>query len=1145
MKEQKEKNNINNFCHLHLHSTYSFTDGYGLPEQYIGRAVELGQPGIAVTDHGNISVHYKWYKTCNKAGIKPVLGCEFYIVEKNEEIRTRGYNHITVLVKNNIGYSNLTKLVTKAWTEQFYYKPRITFQQLFDNQEGLIVLSGCLSSPIMQLLKDNNIKEAEKMIERFNENIEEFYIEVQPISFPEGKIAYERLVDLYQKKLKKKGYKWVASNDCHYVLKEHQKIQEVLLCIQSKDTMDNPDHWKFDQDDFYLKSRKEMEDSLKACFPNTDFTDALDESLKILDKVDFEFPKADPIKFPIPDEEKVQKLRDMCEEGMIKRGLFYDKHNDTAGFDWDQENEKMYRERLERELDIIVQKNFVDYFLVVADLVQWSKKQGILVGPARGSAAGSLACYALEITEVEPIRYDLIFERFIDLNREDLPDIDIDFEDVRRHEVKEYLEKKYGRNRVGNLPTFAVFKGKSAIDDVGGVFRIPLPVLDKVKSAIVERSGGDSRASFTLEDTFASELFTYPKEAMVQYPELKHSIEIEGQLRHMSQHAAGMVISNEDLNKFCALYKVKESYVTSLDYKDVSDIGLLKMDILGLKTLSVVSLTLRLIKERHKKNIDIYHLPLNDPKTYQGFVDGKLFAVFQFNGQAVNQVCRQIAPRDFDSLSAISALARPGPLNSGSTTMYINRRAGREKVTYPHHVMEDFTKETYGIVIYQEQVMRTMRELGKMSWKDTSEIRKLISRSQGVEKFNTFKEKFAAGAHENGMRMDQIDKVWDSICTFGSWAFNKSHSVSYSIISYWTMWLKMHYPMEFYSSVLALEEDEIEKKKIIKEYKQEGFKVLPIDINKSKQHFTIENEGLRIGFADIKNIGIGKAQKIVKNQPYESYFVFDNYKMGISDNTKQNLIDLGAFDSCSGQNGAINLFGEVMPDYQKKKMTFSERFDICPWDMEFNINKTWIPFVEENRTTFKNIPMRISELKEFESKDHAIIWGIAYDKNPRDGREVSSSKGKTLDPKKYLIVKLLNPAFIKYFKNATHISRWTLEGQWKNLIGLKRGLIEEGIDYVWEEQYTFMNFLLEDDTDFITVRMSHIVFPQYGNLVLEQTRPDDVLMIKGKMGSGIRMFFANKILNLRLYKELIENKNDIRNDEQKEKDYLYRGKMSK
>jgi len=1104
-----------NFVHLHCHNSYSFTDGYGLPEQYIARAVEIGQPGLATTNHGNISDHFKMYKQCNKAGIKPILGIEFYIVEDEKAIRSgRDYYHITVLVKNVIGYQNLMKLTTKSWIENFYYKPRITFKDLIDNQEGLIVFSGCLSSPVMKNIQNGNIKKAKEIVDLFHKNIEHFYIEVQPIAFKDGLKAYQTLLQLYNSHWKKEGMELVATNDCHYVLKEHSKIQEILLCVQTNDTMANPEHWKFDQDDFYLKTRKEMQESLNILHPEFDFTEALDNTVKISELVDFEFPKATPIKYPMNDEEKVSYLKLLCNEGMIKRKLIGE---DLSSLDLKGFEQKEYKKRLDYEIDLIIKKNFIDYFLVITDLVKWAKEHKILVGPARGSAAGSLVCYALEITEVEPIRYGLIFERFVDLNREDLPDIDIDFEDARRHEVKEYLENKYGKDKVGNLPIFVAFKGKSAIDDVGRVFKIPFSVLDKVKKAIIERSGGDSRASFTLEDTFVSDVFEYPKIAMKEYPELKHSIELEGQLRQMGQHAAGIVISNEPLTNFCSIYKIKDSQVISMDYKDASDTGLLKIDLLGLNTLSVISRAIKMIEERYNKKINIYNLPLDDPAVYKGFCDGKLFGIFQFDGQAVNQVCRQIMPKDFSSLSAISALARPGPLNSGNTTEYIQRRIKKKPIIYVHPIMQNITSDSYGIVIYQEQVMKIMREIGNMSWKDTSEIRKLISRSQGVEKFNTFKNKFIPGALKLGLSEPIANKIWLEMCHYGSWSFNKSHSVSYTIISYWTMWLKIYYPMEFYSSIMALTEHEDKKKKILKEYLKEGFKLLPVEINKSKEHFIIDGDCLRIGFSDIKGIGIKQSLSIANNQPYNSYTDFEvkNKKTRIKATTKQNLVNLGAFDSVGNRSVQTTLFGEHINEYQKTSITFSERFAICPWDMEFGLDKNWLPVIKENIKYFKKLPINISELKEMDKADDAVIYGIVYDKNLRDAREVSLTKGKPYDSEKYRIVHLLKPEIRKWFKN----NEWTSQLALKNYKLKHDKNVKEGIDYAIEEQFQFANFVVEDDTDFITVRLSAIAFPQYGKLIFENINAEDPVIIRGKLGSGIRMFFANKIVSLKEYKK--------------------------
>lgn len=1108
-----------NFVHLHVHSTYSLQDGIGLPEQYIKRTKELGQPGLAVTDHGNISGHYKWYKKCNKEGIVPILGCELYIVEKADEIRTRGYNHITVLVKNNTGYKNLMKLVTKSWCEQFYYKPRITWQDLFDHQEGLIVLSGCLSSPVMELLKDEKdlTKEAEEQLVLFNDKIDNFYIEFQPIGFAAGKPAYEKLIKLYNEKLKSKGFKAVVTNDCHYVLEEQSELQEILLCVQSKDKMDNPARWKFDQSDFFLKSRKQMEDSMRTCFPDFDCSEHLDETVRISESIDFEFPTTEPVRFPMPENEKESYFRKLCHEGVIKRGLYYNKDENNPKLDFTQEQEKIYSERINYEIDLIIKKNFLDYFLVIHDLIKWSKDNGILVGPARGSSAGSLACYALAITEVDPIKYGLIFERFIDLNREDLPDVDIDFEDVRRHEVKEYLEKKYGDDKIANLPTFAVFQGKSCLDDIGRVFRIPFSVIDKIKDALIERSGGDSRASMTVEDTFNSTVFEYPKKALAEFPMLKHAFTLEGQYRQMGQHAAGVMISNDPITDFCAFYKMKGTKVISLEYKDASEIGLLKIDLLGLNTLSVITKCLKLIKEKKGKKIDIYNLPLDDPKVFKAFRDGKLFGIFQFDGQAVNQVCRQIKPNTFEDLSAVSALARPGPLNSGNTTEYIQRKTGKKPVTFVHPIMKNITEDSYGIVIYQEQVMRIMREIGDMSWKDTSEIRKLISKSQGVEKFNTFKDKFIPGALGHGLSQEVADKIWEEMCSYGSWSFNKSHSISYAVIGYWTQWLKVHYPIEFYTAILSLTHQEGKKRNIMKEFVKEGFKIYPIDINLSEESFSMEKDGIRIGFTDIKGIGETAAKSIVSKQPYSSYTDFEYRLAGkrIGSKVKKLLIDLGAFDVLGNGNGAMTLFGYTEPEFEKEEVSLEKRLAVCPWGIDFGIDKNWLPFIQSIPKKFPELPTNISELKESEGVEDMVIYGIVYDKNLRDVREVSTSKGKELDPNAGKIIKLISERAKRTFGgNYTSVKA----------IGWKGKHLIRGEDYTVEEQYEFANFVVEDDTDFITVRLSQLKFPEYGKLIFSETKADDVLIFKGKLGSGIRMFFVNKIINLRILKEELENK---------------------
>lgn len=1286
----KQSNHKDRFVHLHLHDTYSFVDGFGTPEQYSKKCAELGQSAMATTNHGNVSSHFKWYKECRKRNIKPILGCEMYLVESAKQIeeKQREYNHITVLAKNNKGYKNLLKLVTKSWLENFYYKPRITLDELKENQEGLIILSGCLSGRVARMItegkSDNDIV---KEIEMQRKAFDDYYIEVAPLSFLEGKNAITKLYGL----AKRMKIPMVGTMDCHYVEKKHSKLHEVLLCIQTNTDWNSPSRWKFDQDDFYLKSREEMETSFKEIYPDLDFTEALDNTVKIADSVEFEFPKATPMKFPMKEKEKISYFKKLCSSGLKKRGL---------------SGNKQYIERAKYEIDMIIQKNFVDYFLIVTDLVQWAKKNRILVGPARGSAAGSLVCYLTEITEVDPLPFDLLFERFIDINREDLPDIDIDFEDRRRHEVKEYLSAKYGEKKVGNIATFSIFHGKSAIVDVARTFKLPFDEIDKLKSMVIERSGGDSRASFTLEDTFTSELFDYPKEMIKKYPQLQYAIDLEGQVRHLSEHASGYIISNENVTDYCAIYQKNGEQILSIDYADAAEIGLVKIDILGIRTLSALMEMKKKIKETKNIDIDYYKLPLDDKKTYKGFCENKLFGVFQFDGQAVNQVCRQIKPTTFEEIGDINALARPGPLNSGSTTMFIERKEGRKKTEYFHPSMKAVTKDTYGIVVYQEQVMKTMREVGNMSWKDTAEIRKLISRSQGVEKFNTFKEKFAVGARENGLTNKEIDTIWSSICTFGclsgetvleipqsnqhspktilikdlfknngvakiakdkgnrwaqknrkvklltlkkdaiktermvdiyksgikttykiitesgeeiratmdhqfytpigykkleelhlgdlvatkgdkfpskkykgvgsgahnkrhgqsklflerqkylrkkyklcqvcfkfkneethhrdnnrmnnnwenlvpicrkchkktcptpipfkkgfqirwskiesiyspkremtydiampypwnnyiannfvvhnSWAFNKSHSISYAYIAYWTMYMKMHHPLEFYSVTMSETINNEKIRKIVKECRREGIKILPIDIQRSKESFSIDNNfnGIRVGFSQIKGIGEKTAKQITENQPYSTYNQFLE-KNKFRDGTKivSLLKKIGAFGAMKAKIGSVEYsFGEP------KK---SDIISLCPYMVELNLHEKWNKYIEKK---FKVEVTDISNLsvETMSGQEGVYLIGIITEKNYKNKKEELASRGKVWIPKKY-------------------------NGK--------------------EEQPDFLNFNLEDDDDFITIRVGTYTFPEYRSL-FENVKEDDVVIVGGKMGSGIRMFFMNEVVNL-------------------------------
>jgi len=1070
---------MDKFVNLHVHSTYSFLDGLGMPNQYATKAKELGQIALGVTDHGNISSHYKWYKSCTKERIKPILGCELYV--KSEELDWKKYHHITVLALNNVGYKNLLQLVTEGWQAQAKH-PVISMERIVSLSEGLLVTSGCPSGKIVSLIASGRKEEAEHELLYLNKNIKNFYIEVSPWDF-KGKNGYQYSKAIIEMKTlsERLNIPMLATSDCHYVEKEHSNAHEILLCIQMNDTMDNPNRWKFDQNDFYLKTRKDMEDSFFKLTPGLDLSEALDNTVKVSDMVDFEFPKASPLRLPMGENKKRDLLLKMCQIGLKEKGL---------------ENNAKYVERMDYECKLVFDKNFVDYFLIVTDMVQWAKRNEILVGPARGSSAGSLICFLLRITEVDPLIHDLMFERFIDINREDLPDIDIDFEDDRRGDVIKYLESKYGSDKVCQISTFATFKGKNTIQDFGRVFRNSVNIdankqwnldISMLSSLIIERSGGDSRSSFTIMDTF--EQFESAKKILSHHPYLKYASVLEGQLKNLGAHASGIVVSNDPLTNFCAIYKTKEDgrNTSSLDYDDASKLGLVKIDVLGLNTLSCISKALKMIKDRHKRDIDIYNLPLDNPKVYAGFKDEKkLFGVFQFDGQSMNQVCRQMLPEKFEELSAINALSRPGPmhgldleLQQPITSIYIARKWGKLPMGYAHPLLKPITEETQGVVIYQEQVMKVMREIGKMTWKDTAEIRKLISRSQGVERFNDFKIKFSLGAKENGLTDSEIDNIWSAICTFGSWSFNKSHSVSYSIISYWTMWLKIYYPIEYYCAMTSTMNSEDKIKRIIKEYKREGLELLPVDINKSKASFSIDSNNLRIGFSQIKGISEIAGKTIEEFQPYENIDDFKSkmekkhhYSKSVATEKYIKLLHkMGAFDSIGGANKSVStLFGIEKESKYEPMNGFEEKILLCPYSVEFNIYDTWKEFIQ------KYIKSPVEKIEHLDSsKGSQTIIGIVYDKNLKDKIEEAVTRGKPIP------------------------------------------IVEAGFE-------KYCNFILEDDSDFVTIRVYNRNFPSFKKLIFEDLTPGDIVMVKGKMGDGIRMFFANEIICLNHFKSKIERK---------------------
>jgi DNA polymerase III subunit alpha len=947
------------FIHLHTHTGYSFLDGYGLPDQYLDRLEEIGHKSLAITDHGNIWAHVPFWREAQKRnnGTKIIYGCEFYIVDDAHDRHSRSRYHITVLAKDEIGQENIHKLITFSNFVGFYYKPRIDFETLLAHKEGLIVLSGCMGAGVL-INNLNNPNYIEQYLGSFKKAFkDDFYIEVSPIEKYAGEVT--QMIDLADSF----NIEPVSTSDSHFPSPEDHAAEDLLVCIGTKTNHDDPNRLKL-MPELYLFDGLEAQRRSELVYPNhVPFDNTLEIEDKCSDKRVISGQKTFPLEKNVLWKNKEEFFLYQIKTGTKFRGLKKLK-------DWPE-----YEKRLEKEIRLINEKDYVDYFLVIQDLCVWAKKR-MLVGAARGSVAGSLVAYVLRITEVDPIPHGLIFERFIDVTRSDPPDIDLDFPDEKRHLVIEYLIDKYGETYTSQLGTIGYFKPKVALWDTRRVYDLPYKAAQELVNLVMERSSADARASFCLTDTF--DQFERSKAIVKQYPLFEEAAKIEGQIKQHGIHAAGVVVSDEPISKIGGLVKgTKGERIISMDKKDSEAVGLLKIDILGLKQLTIIESILELIG----KDYDwLYNLPLDDEPTFELFRTNKLWGVFQFEGDAVRMVNRQVRPDSFTNIAEISALARPGSLHCGGTTRYINYRAyekdfdvpTKTKVQYVHPLLEKLAGDTYGIVVYQEQVLTIMKDLGKMSWADTTAVRKAMSKSFGIEFFNKYKDKFIKGAKENKVEKEIATVIWDNICTFGSWAFNKSHSVSYGLLSYWTAYLKTHHPQEFYISTIRKENEDDKIKKLLREWVDRGFKFEPIDLEKSEQNFTLKDGVIYGGFQNMKGIGEKAADKIVDTRPWsnsadfrkafgkrglQSLKVLGRLPTGMIRKGDANQIDL--FENITG--AVIDTFKDIENPKDVDSIT-----DLLPWADLY-------PIGEEFRWWYEKYAGKWTLLKDINEKSVEVI----------------------------------------------------------------------------------------------------------------------------------------------------------------------------
>lgn len=850
------------YVSLHHHSTYSFMDGFGTPAQHIERIADLGMEAMALTEHGNVSSHVPLEKAAKKVGIKPIFGLEAYTALEPE---SRRKFHLSILAMDQTGYANLMSLVSRSWAEGFYQWPTVSGSMLADHSEGLIVLSGCSDSLLAcSLLGGKTIEPADAswdravaLAERFQDLFgDRFYLETQ--MFPE----LERTCDInkaYERLGKQLKIPLVATTDCHYPLPDDNEMQVILHAAgRGAGTVAAQEAtWEYDIRLTSPESDAKVLERLRGTgLSKRAATQAWRSTGEIASRCNVVLPKAGRLRYPCDNSEEL--VWDWLRKGWVYR---IEQGNTRL-----VEQEDEYVRRLRYEMEIITSKDFVDYFLMLSDLVRYAKDAGIPVGPARGSAAASLACYLLRITEIDPLEYPLMyFERFIAPDREDIPDIDLDFDDERRHEVKDYATAKYGEDRVGNIGTFTKYKGKNSIDDVARVFSIPKSDTEQAKSMIVERSGGDSRSDQALADTL--DMFPAAKAIFEKHRDLYKALRLEGNYRGMSTHAAGLVVTERPVAETCALYTREKpdgskTVAVSVDKKDAEYLGLMKVDVLGLSTMGMIRIALELAGLTLE---DLYRVPMTDARTIEAFRDNDVVGIFQFEGRATRLVNREVRPDNFLELADINGLSRPGPLFSGTTADYIAVKHGKQDPPKYHPKVDEVTAPTKGCIIYQEQVLRILADIGGLPVRRVHEIRKIISQKLGEAQFNASAEDFVKGAARlHGIKRKEAETIWGRLVTSATYSFNIAHCVSYSMLGFWCMWLKVHYPAAFYTAQLRKTEED-KWPRLIRDAEAHGVTVRGVTPGLSGGTWRIAEDGSTVvaGWLQLKGVGPATAAKII------------------------------------------------------------------------------------------------------------------------------------------------------------------------------------------------------------------------------------------------------------------------------------------
>lgn len=949
------------FVHLHNHTDYSLLDGAMKIDDMVSKAKSLGMSSIAITDHGNMFGALNFYEKCREKEIKPIVGCEFYMAEGSRKVKSgtefgNKYYHLILLAKDNTGYRNLMKLNSTSYIDGYYYKPRIDFEVLEQYHEGLVCSSACIAGVVPKLIINGKLDEAAAMAMKFNDIFGKgnYFLELQDHGIPEEKISNRGLIEIS----KKTGIPVIATNDIHYLNREHASAQEILICIGTQKTINDPNRMTFYNDEFYMKSPDEM----AALFPYAPEAISNTKLIEEMCNLVIDFPGAKFPIFEIPPEFPTQGdyLRHLTYEGLKQR---YPVITDEI------------KQRVEYELDTIINMKFPGYFLIVADFINWSKDHGIPVGPGRGSGAGSIVAYCLKITDIDPLKYDLLFERFLNIERVSLPDFDVDFANEGRQQVIDYVTRKYGAEKVGQIITFGTLKAKAVIKDVARVLEIPfaesndiaklIPDMPHKKASLatmlgeVEKYRNDPELSVFPELTGIPKLIAIKEKGGVYERLFKESKYLENMARHASLHAAGIVIGEQELSEYVPLFKGTKddkanSVATQYTMDKIEQCGLVKMDFLGLKTLDVIKHSEELIRKR-VPDFDSSTIPMDDKKTYAMLSSGKSAAVFQFESMGMQKVLREAKPTCIEDLIALNALFRPGPMEN--IPKFCSCKNGKDKITYPHPDLEPVLKNTYGVIVYQEQVMKVAQIIGGFSLGNADILRRNMSKKK-EDKLLAQKKEFLEGAEAKGYSKELAQKIFDDLIPFSRYGFNKSHAAAYSVVAYRTAYLKCHYPAEFMAANLTNEIGNPDHFKMyLAEAKAMKLKVLPPTINVSEKFFTVDQGKIVYGIQGIKDTGDAVVDEILRARKDGPFKNFDDFLKRVdlrilNKRVVDSLIKAGVFDELEPNRAKLAYNAERLADYyaaeqEKEKMGMISLFgdddvamqpmameDVADWDLK-------------------------------------------------------------------------------------------------------------------------------------------------------------------------------------------------------------------